>query len=99
MMNVLNGGKHADNNVDLQEFMIVPLGPASFSEALRCSGSERFIVEAARAVVSSPEIVTAAMEFAVNRLRILRLMTPVKYPGAGVFLYPERSKGCTKSGG
>jgi len=35
MMNVLNGGKHADNNVDLQEFMIVPLGPASFSEALR----------------------------------------------------------------
>jgi len=35
MMNVLNGGKHADNNVDLQEFMIVPLGPSTFSEALR----------------------------------------------------------------
>jgi enolase len=35
MMNVLNGGKHADNNVDLQEFMIVPLGAASFREALR----------------------------------------------------------------
>lgn len=34
-MNVLNGGKHADNNVDFQEFMIVPLGAASFSEALR----------------------------------------------------------------
>jgi enolase len=35
MMNVLNGGAHADNNVDLQEFMIVPLGAASFAEALR----------------------------------------------------------------
>ncbi len=35
MMNVLNGGAHADNSVDFQEFMIVPLGAASFSEALR----------------------------------------------------------------
>ncbi len=35
MMNVLNGGKHADNNVDLQEFMIVPVGGGSFKEALR----------------------------------------------------------------
>ena len=35
MMNVLNGGEHADNNVDLQEFMIMPVGAASFSEALR----------------------------------------------------------------
>ena len=35
MMNVINGGSHADNNVDLQEFMIVPVGAASFSEALR----------------------------------------------------------------
>ena len=35
MMNVLNGGKHADNNVDFQEFMIVPVGAPSFSEALR----------------------------------------------------------------
>ncbi len=35
MMNVLNGGRHADNNVDLQEFMIVPTGAASFSEGLR----------------------------------------------------------------
>ena len=35
MMNVLNGGKHADNNVDFQEYMIVPLGAPSFSEALR----------------------------------------------------------------
>jgi len=35
MMNVINGGAHADNNVDLQEFMLMPVGAASFSEALR----------------------------------------------------------------
>lgn len=41
MMNVINGGSHADNNVDMQEFMIVPAGFDTFSEALRC-GSEVF---------------------------------------------------------
>ena len=35
MMNVLNGGVHADNNVDIQEFMVIPVGAPSFSEALR----------------------------------------------------------------
>ncbi len=35
MMNILNGGKHADNNVDIQEFMIVPVGAPTFAEALR----------------------------------------------------------------
>lgn len=35
MMNIINGGKHADNNVDLQEFMIMPVGAKSFSEALQ----------------------------------------------------------------
>ncbi|MGQ0617943.1 MAG: phosphopyruvate hydratase [Acidimicrobiia bacterium] len=35
MMNVINGGAHADNNVDLQEFMVMPVGAASFSEAMR----------------------------------------------------------------
>src|SRR5205085_10397709 len=35
MMNVLNGGKHADNNVDFQEFMIMPFGAGNFHEALR----------------------------------------------------------------
>jgi enolase len=35
MMNILNGGKHADNSVDLQEFMAMPVGASSFSEALR----------------------------------------------------------------
>jgi enolase len=41
MMNVVNGGRHADNNVDFQEFMIVPVGAASFAEALRY-GAETF---------------------------------------------------------
>ncbi|MDQ2678864.1 MAG: phosphopyruvate hydratase [Actinomycetota bacterium] len=35
MLNVINGGEHADNNVDIQEFMLMPVGAASFSEALR----------------------------------------------------------------
>src|SRR5205814_7553358 len=41
MMNILNGGKHADNNVDFQEFMIMPFGAPSFREALRM-GAEVF---------------------------------------------------------
>ena len=41
MMNVINGGVHANNNIDIQEFMIVPLGAPSFSEALRY-GTEIF---------------------------------------------------------
>lgn len=38
MMNIINGGSHSDNNVDLQEFMIMPAGAESFSEALRMGG-------------------------------------------------------------
>jgi enolase len=41
MMNIINGGAHADNNVDLQEFMVLPVGFPSFSEALR-AGTEIF---------------------------------------------------------
>ncbi len=41
LMNILNGGEHADNNVDMQEFMIAPAGADSFSEALR-TGAEVF---------------------------------------------------------
>ena len=41
MMNIINGGSHADNNVDIQEFMIYPLGAKSFSEALQM-GTETF---------------------------------------------------------
>lgn len=41
MMNIINGGKHADNPIDIQEFMIMPVGAPSFSEAVRC-GAEIF---------------------------------------------------------
>lgn len=41
MMNIINGGVHADNNVDIQEFMVMPVGASSFSEALRM-GAEIF---------------------------------------------------------
>jgi enolase len=41
MMNILNGGAHADNGIDFQEFMVMPVGAASFAEALRC-GAEIF---------------------------------------------------------
>ena len=41
MMNIINGGAHADNSVDIQEFMVLPVGAASFGEALRC-GTEIF---------------------------------------------------------
>ncbi|MFC2076436.1 phosphopyruvate hydratase [candidate division KSB1 bacterium] len=41
MMNILNGGQHADNNLDIQEFMIMPVGAPSFAEALR-AGAETF---------------------------------------------------------
>ena len=41
MMNIINGGEHADNNVDVQEFMVMPLGFDTFSDALRC-GCEVF---------------------------------------------------------
>jgi enolase len=41
MMNIVNGGAHADNNVDIQEFMVLPVGAPNFAEALRC-GAEIF---------------------------------------------------------
>ena len=41
MMNIINGGAHADNNVDFQEFMIIPVGPSTFAESLRM-GTEVF---------------------------------------------------------
>ena len=41
MMNIINGGKHADNPIDIQEFMIMPVGARSFAEAVRC-GAEIF---------------------------------------------------------
>ena len=56
MLNVLNGGEHADNNIDFQEFMIMPVGAASFSEGLRW-GVETY--HALKAVLSERGLSTA----------------------------------------
>jgi len=56
MMNILNGGKHADNNVDLQEFMIMPFGASSFREAIRM-GAEVF--HSLKAVLKAKGLETA----------------------------------------
>ena len=56
MMNILNGGEHADNNVDIQEFMIQPVSMGSFAEALRC-GAEVF--HALKSVLSERGLSTA----------------------------------------
>ena len=56
MMNIINGGAHADNSVDIQEFMILPVGAASFSEALRY-GAEIF--HALKAVLRGKGLNTA----------------------------------------
>jgi enolase len=56
MMNILNGGAHADNNVDIQEFMIAPVGAATFSEAVRW-GAETY--HALKAVLKQRGLSTA----------------------------------------
>mgnify|MGYP001823942170 CR=1 FL=1 len=56
MMNILNGGEHADNNVDIQEFMIQPVSMGNFAEALRC-GAEVF--HALKAVLAGQGLSTA----------------------------------------
>ena len=56
MMNIINGGEHAQNNVDIQEFMIMPVGAPSFGEALRC-GAEIF--HALKAVLHGQGLATS----------------------------------------
>jgi len=56
MMNILNGGKHADNNLDIQEFMIMPVGAKSFGEGLRM-GAE--VYHALKKVLSGMKLSTA----------------------------------------
>ncbi len=56
MMNIINGGAHADNNVDVQEFMVLPVGLPSFAEALRC-GTEIF--HSLKAVLKAKGLATA----------------------------------------
>jgi enolase len=56
MMNILNGGEHADNNVDIQEFMIMPVGAKTFADALRM-GAETF--QALKAVLKAKKLNTS----------------------------------------
>ena len=56
MMNILNGGAHADNNVDIQEFMVMPIGAVNFGEALRMNAE---IYHALKAVLKEKGLATA----------------------------------------
>ncbi len=94
MMNIFNGGKHADNNVDLQEFMIVPAGLPTFSEALR-AGAE--VYHALREVLREKGLSTGvgdeggfAPDVSSNRSALELIMSAVERagyrPGEDVYL-------------
>lgn len=94
MMNIVNGGEHADNNVDVQEFMVLPVGAASFSEALR-TGAEIF--HSLKAVLQEKGLNTAvgdeggfAPNLASNEEAIQVIITAIERagykPGEDVFL-------------
>jgi enolase len=85
MMNIINGGAHADNSVDIQEFMIMPVGAESFQEALRC-GTEVF--HHLRKVLSSRGLNTAvgdeggfAPDLSSNEEAILTILEAVDAAG------------------
>jgi enolase len=88
MMNIINGGAHADNNVDVQEFMILPVGLGSFSEALRC-GTEVF--HALKGDISGRGLSTAvgdeggfAPEFPSNEAAIEAVLEAIELAGYAV---------------
>lgn len=94
MMNILNGGKHADNNVDIQEFMVMPVGAESFSQALRI-GTEIF--HTLKSVLKDKGLNTAvgdeggfAPNLSSNEEAIQTIMEAIKKsgyePGKDVFL-------------
>lgn len=85
MMNIINGGEHADNNVDVQEFMIMPVGAGSFKEALRM-GAEIF--HHLRAVLQNKGLNTAvgdeggfAPNLSSNEEAISTIMTAIESAG------------------
>ncbi len=88
MMNIINGGAHADNNVDVQEFMILPVGFNSFAEALRC-GTEVF--HSLKSVISGRGLSTAvgdeggfAPEFPSNEAAIEAVLEAIEGAGYAV---------------
>lgn len=97
LMNIINGGKHADNNVDLQEFMVAPAGAPTFKEALRM-GAEIF--HALKKVLSSMGLNTAVGDeggFAPNLKSnaeavevIIKAIEKAGYkPGSDAFIAPD----------
>jgi enolase len=85
MMNIVNGGQHADNNVDVQEFMVMPLGFSSFSDALR-AGTEIF--HSLRKVLHEQKLNTAvgdeggfAPDFASNEEALKNIMEAIRRAG------------------
>ncbi len=85
MMNIINGGAHADNSVDIQEFMILPVGAESFSEALRY-GAEVF--HSLKSVLSGQGLNTAvgdeggfAPDLPSNRAALDTIMTAIEKAG------------------
>ena len=85
MMNILNGGAHADTNVDIQEFMIAPIGAASFREALQ-QGAE--VYHALKAVLKKKGLATGvgdeggfAPELPSNRAALDLIAEAVKQAG------------------
>ena len=85
MLNVLNGGAHADNNVDLQEFMVMPIGAPSFSEGLRW-GVETY--HALKSVLRERKLATAvgdeggfAPDLASNEEAIVVLLQAIERAG------------------
>ncbi|TDF97037.1 phosphopyruvate hydratase [Paenibacillus piri] len=94
MMNIINGGAHADNNVDVQEFMVLPVGAPSFKEALR-TGAEIF--HSLKSVLKAKGLNTAvgdeggfAPNFASNEEAITSILEAIERagykPGVDVFL-------------
>jgi len=88
MMNIINGGEHADNSVDIQEFMILPVGVVTFSEALRC-GTEVF--HALKSVLSGRGLSTAvgdeggfAPNLPSNEAAIEAILEAIELAGYGV---------------
>ena len=85
MMNILNGGMHADNNVDIQEFMIMPVGAESFAEGLRMGAD---IYHTLKVVLKEQGLVTAvgdeggfAPNLASNEAAIQLILTAVERAG------------------
>ncbi len=94
MMNILNGGAHADNSVDVQEFMILPVGVPTFAEAIRCGAQ---IFHELRTVLTEKNLATGvgdeggfAPNLGSNEEALEVIMTAIKRagyePGKDVFL-------------